>query len=70
MTKKIVHELHLESGTVIMDDGWFEPSPCINKEKCGNDIDAESGIHQFCRSCYQSWASAWFKSAKTGGEEE
>lgn len=37
---------------------------CINFDKCGGKMDIESGIHQFCRTCYQKWASAWFK----GGE--
>ena len=74
MTNKTIHELNDESGTVIVSDEWLEGDPdegygsCINHAKCGNNVSPDAGIHQFCRSCYQSWASAWFKSARS--EEE
>ena len=65
MTEKTAHQINEELETVIMDDGWiYEPHPCINNHKCGNNVDPEAGIHQFCRSCYQSWASVWFDSVR------
>lgn len=71
MTEKTVHEIVDSSGTIVTDH-WPEGDEsegfgrCINFERCGGHVDAESGIHQFCRPCYGKWASAWFK----GGEEE
>lgn len=72
MTNRTVHELHNESGTIIVTDNYPEGDPdegygpCINHEKCGNNKSWETGIHQFCKPCYQKWASAWFK----GSSEE
>jgi hypothetical protein len=75
MTDKVVHELNNGSGTVIVSDEWPEGEfdegygPCINYDKCNNNVSPDAGIHQFCRSCYQSWASAWFRSARSSEEE-
>lgn len=69
MTNRTVHELYDESGTVIMSGWEYEPTPCINFDKCGENVHPDAGIHQFCRSCYNKWASAWFKAAGSSEEE-
>ncbi len=39
---------------------------CINFETCKSNVSPDSGLHQFCKECYNSWASAWLEK----GEEE